>query len=102
MAKQALNVPAGKLFCLSSGEYSDYGYGGHFLALVDITPEMFGEVVDECKAAQKIENDKDAWMAGSLSGADDRFMPTLAQRGWVVDIDCVEIHTGSYGELDLS
>lgn len=47
MITQRLHVPAGKLFCLSRGEYSDYGYQGHFLALVEITPEMFREVEAE-------------------------------------------------------
>lgn len=99
---QRLTVPAGKLFCLSRGEYSDYGYSGHFLALVDLSPAMLREVEAECKAAQKSENANSAWGDESAYGADDKFIPALVQRGWVMDIDCVEIHTGSYGELDLS
>lgn len=94
MSQQRLHVPAGKLFCLSRGEYSDYGYEGHFLALVEITPEMFREVEAEARGK------KDEY--GSYEyGADDRFIPAIIRRGWVVDIDCIEIHTGSYGELSL-
>lgn len=92
---QRLHVPAGKLFCLSRGEYSDYGYEGHFLALVEITPEMFREV--EAEANGK----KDDWGCYEY-GADDRFIPALIRRGWVMDVDCIEIHTGSYGDLSLS
>lgn len=91
--KQRLNVPAGKLFCTSRGRYSDYGYTGHFLSLVDITPIMFREVEAECKAAADANNGVDA---------EDAFLPALIRRGWVLDIDCVEIHTGEYGELNLS
>lgn len=102
MTAQRLHVPAGKLFCLSRGEYSDYGYQGHFLALVEITPEMFREVEAECKTAQKAKNIADGAFYSETYGADDRFIPALIRRGWVMDVDCVEIHTGSYGELDLS
>lgn len=92
---QRLTVPAGKLFCLSRGEYSAYGYAGHFLALVDITPDMFRE------AEKDARGEPDEW-GDYLYGAEDRFIPALVKRGWVMDIDCVEIHTGSYGELNLS
>lgn len=88
---QRLTVLAGKLFCLSSGVYSDYGYSGHFLALVTITPEMFAKVVDECKAGTERRYEEQ-----------DKFIATLIRRGWVMDIDCLEIHIGDYGELDLS
>lgn len=100
MTTQRLHVPAGKLFCLSRGEYSDYGYQGHFLALIEITPEMLREVEEECKAAQRKENADTCY--GDTYGAGDKFIPALIRRGWVMDVDCVEIHTGSYGELDLS
>lgn len=91
--KQRLHVPAGKLFCTSRGRYSDYGYTGHFLALVDLTPTMFRDVEAECKAAAGADINVDA---------EDAFLPALVRRGWVLDIDCVEIHTGEYGELNLS
>lgn len=102
MATQAALVPAGKLFCISRGEYSDYGYQGHFLALVEITHEMFQEVIDECKATQRRENSATSWASGEDWGADEKFLPALVRRGWVVDIDCIEIHTGSYGQLEIS
>lgn len=102
MPTKNLEVKAGKLFCISRGEYSDYGVYGHFLALQDITHETFQEIVEECKTRQKVENDKEAWSAGDFYGADDRFVPELIRRGLVMDIDCYEIHTGSYGELGLS
>ena len=95
MKKQRLHVSAGKMFCLSRGEYSDYGYEGHFLALVEITPEMFHEVETEANGKK---NDFDQYEYG----ADDRFIPALVRRGWVMDVDCIEIHTGSYGRLNLS
>jgi hypothetical protein len=91
MKQQALHVPAGKLFCLSEGEYSDYGYCGHFLALVELTPSMMREVEAEVKE-----------QSTGRYEAQSKFTAALIRRGWVLDIDCVEIHTGSYGELSLS
>jgi hypothetical protein len=102
MSIQEARVPAGKLFCISRGQYSDYGYEGHFLALVNISRTMFQEVIDECNSLQKEENDKDEWMAGSFYGADSKFIPALIKRGWVMSVDCIEIHTGMYDELELT
>ena len=89
--EQNSEVKAGKLFCISRGKYSDYGYCGHFLALQDITRKLLQEIVDECNSEK--ETLDDVWDASDL------FMPKLIRRGLVIDIDVQEIHTGSYGEL---
>ncbi len=99
---QNLDVQAGKLIVFSRGEYSDYGYRGAFVALVHITPDMFMEAAEAAKAKAREENDKDSWSEGSEYGADDKFIPELVRRGWLLDVEYREIHTGSYGELDLT
>lgn len=98
---QNLNVKAGKLFCVSSGEYSDYGYGGHYLALVEITYPMFMEVVNELKAIEAAAREKTGYSPYD-SVAQYNFMAAIVKRGWVMDIDVQEIHIGSYSELDLA
>jgi hypothetical protein len=94
--KQNTHVLAGKLFFISEGEYSDYGYAGHFLALVEITPAMFQELIDQCREEERANDDQWDYRASY------RFIPNLIRRGWVIDVDVQEIHKGSYGRLDLS
>jgi hypothetical protein len=107
--ENGLYVKAGKLFCFSEGEYSDYGYCGHFLALEDITTELFERTKDRIKA-QIAEGIKDAY--GDIVNADSdhyekssimarRFLPELIRQGAIMDIDCTEIHLRSYGRLEL-
>ncbi len=96
--KQNIHVKAGKLFVISEGEYSDYGYAGHFLALVEITPDMFQEVIDECLKHIPKEDD----YFDTTYGASEKFLPALIRRGWVIDVDVQVIHKGSYGRLSLS
>lgn len=102
-------VKAGKLFCFSSGEYSDYGYEGHFLALVDINQALFQRIVDEIKAdinegkhelyGKKVTAESDDYEKQCVLR--DQFMPRLVRQGVILDIDCTEIYLGSYGRLEL-
>ena len=108
MTKQNVKVHAGKLFCLSSGEYSDYGYEGHFLALMDITNDVLTEAKNRATERAKVE--PNSW--GKIPGPDEdwlirdaarsNFIPELVRMGAVLDIDCTEIHLGSYGNLEWS
>lgn len=96
MKTQELNVPAGKLFCTSSGEYSDYSYSGHFVALEDITREKLEKIEDQVHETIRSDDDLDKYDARGL------FLPALIRSGLVLEVDCVEIHTGSYGTLELT
>lgn len=101
-----VRVPAGKLFCFSSGEYSDYGYEGHYLALVDITGELLEQAKENAKERANVTPDA----GGNLPeedyeleyGTRQFFIPELLKLGAMLDIDCAEIHIGSYGQLDFS
>ena len=109
MTKQDLTVPAGRLFCFSSGEYSDYSYEGHFVALVDITPETFNAVTEAIKAkilsgefkryGEPVTSEDD-WEFSSLMK--DNFLPEFLRSGAALEVDCKEIHIGSYDSLDLT
>lgn len=87
-------VEAGKLIVFSSGEYSDYGYDGHFLTLEPLTRPMIEEVKTECEAKAVKEY-------GDKYGARDHFIPALIKRGLIMTVDCQEIHLGEYGELSV-
>lgn len=101
-------VAAGKLCCFSDGEYSDYGYVGHFLALEPITRALFEKAKDRCM--ERVRNGEGE-SYGSKPDLDDEsdvnramrdlFLPELVRMGVVMDIDCVTIHLGSYGRLEL-
>lgn len=105
--KPDVRVPAGKLFCFSEGAYSDYGYIGHFLALVDITNATLQEAADRARERAKVEP---CHFGGEVPTEDYEinyatkalFIPELVRMGVVLDIDCAEIHIGSYGQLDWS
>jgi hypothetical protein len=102
-------VKAGKLFFLSSGYYSDYSIQGHFLALEDITTELFQSVVDELKAeidsgTLRRSHDRagvELSISNKNSILDDYFLPRLVKRGVILEIDVEEIEIGGYGELEI-
>lgn len=101
-------VEAGKLFCFSEGEYSDYGYVGHFLALEAISRTTFETCKDRCRARIMAG---EGLVYGSPPDIDDpsdvqyamrgMFVPELIRMGVAMDIDVTEIHLGSYGRLEL-
>lgn len=102
-------IPAGTLICFSSGEYSDFGYNGHFLLLEALTNEKLQEVKDEAKA--KYSASKQAWSDWYASDktapypegvdAHEAFVAGLIRRGVLLPINVHELHLGSYGELDI-
>lgn len=101
-------VEAGKLFCFSEGQYSDFGYVGHFLALVPITKELFEQVKQRCMERIKAGEYKFGERAVDMESKWDvnvavrnSFIPELVRTGAVLDIDVEEIYLGSTGELDF-
>lgn len=101
-------VQAGKLFCFSEGEYSDYGYVGHFLALEAITSETFARAKERCLVRVRAGEGESCGCPPDLEDENDvnramrdLFLPELVRMGVVMDIDCTTIHVGSYGQLDL-
>ena len=107
-AKIEPKVKAGKLFCFATGEYSDYGIQGHYLALVDITQELFDQAKGgalariksgEYKRWGKQIDMEDEWEVSDAMFS--LFVPELVRLGAIMDIDCAEIHIGSYGRLEV-
>ncbi len=93
---QNVELKAGELIVFSSGEYSSYGYDGHFVALRDVSNDEMLELVSALKAEESSDPDE-------LYGhARDSFIARAIQQGWLLSVNCREIHYGSYGELNLS
>lgn len=84
-------VKAGRLFCVSEGSYSDYGINAFFVALEDITTELFQSIIDDLVAKAKTldsiaeRGDKPmTWAAPEYPYyrtmyLDERFLPALAE-----------------------
>lgn len=106
MTNTDLRARRGDLICFSSGEYSDYGYNGHFVCLEDLTTDHFRaaqrDAEDRCKA---IETAQDAWTRESgepWPGSGDKqeaFIAALIRMGLLASVSVSEFHIGSYGEL---
>ena len=110
MATEATTFTAGSLFCFSTGEYSDYGYQGHFVALEDITRERLAEIVHEVKTEHKrLDLIQDEWVSVEVTGTTypwvpgihEMFIAAVIKAGLVMPVTCSELHIGSYGELDV-
>jgi hypothetical protein len=82
-------VKAGQLISIESGEYSDYGVHGFFVALANFDP---------------MEERKE-WIA-SKSGQDDAYYPrdefiaVLLRKGFLLEIEYDRMDLGSYGEAE--
>ena len=103
-------VKAGRLFYVSQGSYSDYFVEAHFLALEDLTTELFQSVVDEIKAEintpEGIKSEyrtinKNSPKYDKNSEVMSCLIPRLLRRGVIMDIDCIELHKGEYGLHEL-
>lgn len=97
--KSNLEIAAGELFCLSSGDYSDYGYKGHFIALRAISEAEMRKFEQDAK--ERMEADQNA-AEPEWYDARDLFIAALIASGAVMSLPIREIHIGSYGSVDLT
>lgn len=89
-------MKAGELLILSHGEYSDYSYSGPFRVLKDFDPK---EQADECREYwRQLPESERCWQEGPDSS---NYIAFLHARGFIEDVDCTEIHVGSYGRLQI-
>lgn len=101
-----MTIPAGSLICFSTGEYSDYGYAGHFVTLKDVTRERL--TAARILAQQRIDEATAEWTEESgeephPSWLDihEVFIAELIRAGLLMAVNCHEMHIGSYGRLEL-
>jgi hypothetical protein len=82
---QNVELNAGELVVFTQGEYSDYGFSGHFVALRDVSAD-----------------EMEALAVYGFYHASNSFLARAIQQGWLLSVNVREIHYGSYGDLNLS
>lgn len=90
--ENSLMMSAGCLVAFSTGEYSDYGYSGTFVALQNVTRKQVMDLSKEVNSSA--DNDED-----NYPDRHSMFIAACIRNGWLICVDMTEIHIGSYGEL---
>lgn len=88
--KSEMKVDAGEILAFSEGEYSDYGYRGHVVAIKDFD---LGQMMRQ-HISERIEQYAEEY------SPTDGFETFLVASGVVVPLTCREVHIGSYGNVD--
>lgn len=114
-AKDDVYINAGGLLMFSSGEYSDYGTGGCFVALETLTRTMLREVAEQATsdhAAADAAHDlaMEAFYASDRTGEapswpedpQGMFVSACIRKGWLMAVTYTELHIGSYNRVELS
>ena len=83
-----IKVKAGKLIVFSEGEYSSFGYCGHFVALRDITSQGM-----QACAARAAGNRNGGF--GPADAARNGVIAEMIRDGLLLEVDCEEINLGS-------
>ena len=102
-------IPAGTLICFSSGEYSDYGYNGHFVVLEALNKGKINAAIEAVNSRLEAYEEKyEAWRDSGMQGRppesmdkQESFIAHLIKEGLLLSINVHEIHIGSYSELDI-
>jgi hypothetical protein len=92
-----ISLKAGTLIVFSTGEYSDYGYQGHFLALQDVDADKMRELGAQAEAMDKDESGDRKYEIEP----NEAFIGMLIRQGFIMIVDVKEIHIGSYGRVEL-
>lgn len=108
-------INAGGLLMFSSGEYSDYGTDGCFVALETLTRTMLRELAEQVtadhkRAVEQHDVDSAAWEASGRVGEhpswpedpQGMFVSASIRKGWLLALTYTNLHIGSYGRVELS
>lgn len=88
----------GDLVQFTTGEYSDYGINGTFVAIDTVHRDVVSGIVTRLKADATEDEEKNGWSSYDLHS---NFVSELIKLGALITVDVVEHHIGSYGELDV-
>jgi len=95
MRAKMLPIPAGSLFTVTSGEYSDYSVRGVFRALAAINADALRSEYLAERPEQAVE----------YCFREDQFLGWVARKGLIEAVDCFEWHLCNYSrasEMDVS
>lgn len=104
-----LDIAAGRLFHFTSGEYSDFGIQGHFIALRHITHEFMVELVADIKVrllSGELEDPSHGWydlpdLHDLHRAAGELFVAEFVKTGAALEVDSQPLHLGAYGSFTL-
>ncbi len=88
---------AGSLVVFSSGEYSDFGYNGHFVVLQRLTLADMQAATARYLASLKAG---DATYNYFARPSCETMTAELIRAGFLLPLQCTEIFTGDYGLAD--
>ena len=101
-------IPAGNLICFSTGDYSDYGYTGHFVTLSEVTAEHVQEACEAAEKAYRVADEaQDTWKRESGEpypphvDKHEAFIAAMIRAGLLMSVPVTEYHLGSYGDLRI-
>jgi hypothetical protein len=104
-----IDIRPGRLFHFTSGEYSDFGIQGHFIALQHITEGFLAALVRDIKArllSGEIEDPSCGYY--DFSDPDDLhraagevFVAAFARTGVALEVDSQPLHLGAYSHFTL-
>jgi hypothetical protein len=83
-------IPKGKLFTVSTGEYSDYTIAGVFETLTEIDTK---KLRDEWLESHPEQRER-------YKFNDEGFLSDILSRGLIAQLECYEWHTSSYSSID--
>lgn len=104
---------AGSLIAISSGEYSDYGVTGFFVALETFTRSRLVEIqaASETAHEQVVSENHAAWEAWRENkelpqpsrnpSLHEYFIAQVIKAGLLLEIDYTEINIGTYGSIHI-
>lgn len=95
----------GDLFLASSGEYSDYTIAGVFRVTrsFDATEQMLYWAQEiGIEVVRGGVDSGEGWVDDGLPTTPIQYIGWLSKQGFIEDIECRELHTGSYGKTRLS
>lgn len=91
-------IKKGQMITFAEGEYSDYCVNGLVVAITDFD---LSHAKDKWQVenAQMRKNKYQSRPRLVVTGMD--FLPWLVKHELVEDVEYIEVHTGSYGEVDI-
>lgn len=109
------DIQAGSLIVFATGEYSDYGYEGHYVALETIPRSLMVEIAEEAKMEHKVAEEEEmrGWTEFHKSSEPNSkrpeyvgsihnyFIGKMIRRGLLLSLTVTQLHIGSYGELEI-
>ena len=93
-----MNIPKGKIIILTAEDYSDYYIRAVLRAKKDITDKIMNDIEKSVR-----ENVAFVRRSGEdrIASLQKYFVARLITAEYFEELDCEELHLGSYGELEL-